>query len=41
LLLDEFNKYQIGLRISIEQPCHKNAVQEALATKALYLTSDA
>lgn len=40
-ILDEFNQYQTSLRISIEQPCHKNAVEQALAIKALYLTSDA
>ena len=41
LLLDEFNKCQADLRISIEQPIHKNAFQKALTNKALYLTSDA
>ena len=39
--LDEFNKYQSELRISIEEPIHKNAFQQALTNKSVYLTSDA
>ena len=39
--LDEFNKSQSYLRISIEEPIHKIAFQKALTNKASYLTSDA
>jgi hypothetical protein len=41
LLLGEFNKCQSDMRISIEEPIHKNAFQKALTNKASYLTSDA
>jgi hypothetical protein len=40
-ILNEFNQYQISLRTFIEEPLHKNAVEEALTRKARYLTSDA
>jgi hypothetical protein len=40
-ILDDLDKYQISMRISIEEPNHKRAFQRALINKALYLTSDA
>lgn len=40
-ILDEFNNYETSLRISIEEPLHRTAIQNALTNKALYLTSDA
>jgi hypothetical protein len=39
-ILDHINKYQISLRISIEEPIHKRAFQDALINKTAYLTSD-
>jgi len=40
-ILDEFDNYQINLRISTEEPIHKRAFEEALRNKRVYLTSDA
>ena len=40
-ILDEFDNYQIKLRISTEEPLHKRAFEEALTNKRVYLTSDA
>jgi hypothetical protein len=40
-VLDHIEKYQISLRISIEEPIHKKAFEEALINKTAYLTSDA
>jgi len=40
-ILDEFTKYQGSLRISIEQPSHKEAVQKSRDNKTVYFTSDA
>lgn len=40
-ILEEFNKYQTKLRISIEEPYYKNAIQQFRLNKQTYLTSDA
>lgn len=40
-ILDNIEKYQNSLRISIEEPIHKKAFQQALINKTVYLTSDA
>ena len=39
-VLDHIEKYHISLRISIEEPIHKRAFQQALINKTAYLTSD-
>lgn len=39
-ILNEFDNYQINLRISNEEPIHKKAFEEALINKRVYLTSD-
>ena len=40
-MLDEIDAYQTTLRISIEEPLHKAAIQNAHTNKQAYLTSDA
>jgi len=39
-ILEEFNKYQTSLRISIEEPYHKNAIEQCRLNRQSYLTSD-
>jgi len=40
-ILNEFARYQANLHTSMEIPLHKKAIEDALANKAVYFTSDA
>jgi hypothetical protein len=40
-VLDEFTRYQLRVRINLEQELHSQAVQSALMNKKKYLNSDA
>jgi hypothetical protein len=39
-ILDEFNRYTSRVRISLEEPIHKSAVEKARIIKNTYFTSD-